>query len=516
MEISEAYDRLPYPSKFFNLTNPDHLAAVAMLLGLEPAPPEKCTVLELGCGNGSNLIAHAYNLKESQFVGVDISGGHIEAAERSAEELGIKNTKFRQMDVKDLSEKDFGRFDYIIAHGLISWIPLEVRDRIFEVYGELLNENGIGYISYNAYPGARQREMIRDVFRYHTEGGEEPEERVRGSLEILEMLAGHSVDSKIHRPIFTHEFERHSRHSVSDIFHDELADHYHPLHFYEFNELLERNGLKFLSEAEYHAMSMGQFSEEVREFADGIDDLVRREQYLDYFRGRAFRQTLFCRNGLEIERAPDPSLIERFYAASSMKPDSPEPDLSPGKVIHFTGNRGQGIQIDHPLTKAALCILGQEWGRPVHVPILLQSARQLLEHAGIMIENDDSQESITRTILFRIFEGTDLLEFHTVGLEASQTVSDRPKLNRLARWQLESARNVTSLFGLNVGVRDEVSAELLRLADGTRTHAELLAGVEEFIDSADKALDRTELPDDLESWMNESLSELAKLGVFEA
>jgi SAM-dependent methyltransferase len=516
MEISEAYDRVPYPSKFFNLTNPDHLAVRGKLLGLNPAPAESCRVLELGCGNGSNLIAHAYKLKDASFVGIDISGGHIEAAVDSLRELGLKNIEFRRMDVMDLSEGDFGKFDYIIAHGLISWIPAAVRKRVFRVCSELLNEQGIGFISYSAFPGSYYRMMVRDIIRFHTADMQDPEEKVQGSLKILSMLAENSTDKKIHKPIFEHELERHFKHSVSDIYHDDLSDFYHPLNFYQFNELLTGNGLQFLCEAELHAMSLNPFSEEVRSFALGIPDLIRREQYLDYFRGRVFRQTLFCREGLRIDREPDPAMLDKFLVATSMKPDSASPDLGSGKVVHFIGNRGQGIQIDLPLTKAALFLLGQAWGKAVGVPELLQSAKEFLEQNGITVEDPEAQEATTKTILLRIFENTDLIEFHTTYPDAEQSVSEMPKLNRLARWQLGTAMNITSLFGLNVEIRDEVSVELLKIADGSRTKAELLQGVEDFVENAGDSMDRNELPDDLGLWVYESLAELARLGVFEA
>lgn len=516
MKISEAYDRVPYPSKFFNLTNPDHLAALGKLLGLDPAPADDCKVLELGCGNGSNLIAHAYNMRGSSFVGVDISGGHIEAAVASAKEVGVGNAEFRKMDVKDLSEADFGKFDYIIAHGLISWIPTDVRDRVFEVYGELLTGNGIGFISYNAFPGSYYRMMIRDIVRFHTEDKADPVEKVQDSLSLLSMLAEHAVEKKIHKAVFTHELERHFRHSVSDIYHDDLADFYQPLHFTDFNDLLVRNGLQFLSEAEYHAMSLNPFSEEVRSFALGIPDLIRREQYLDFFRGRVFRQTLFCRQDQKIDRKPESAILDEFLVASSMKPDAASPDFGPGKVVHFTGNRGQGIQIDLPMSKAAICILGESWGRAIPVPELLRSARSMLEENLIAVDDVDKQEATTKAILLRIFESTDLLDLHTRYPAADQTLSNRPALNRLARWQLKSAMNVTSLFGLNVDVRDDVSAELLKLADGTRTEDQLRDDLTGFIENAGESVERDELPEDLGRWVSESLVELARLGVFEA
>ena len=77
MEDAFSYEVMPYPSKFFLQTHPDRLATLATLFGMKSAPPERCRVLELGCGNGSNLVSHAFNLPEARFVGVDLAENHI-------------------------------------------------------------------------------------------------------------------------------------------------------------------------------------------------------------------------------------------------------------------------------------------------------------------------------------------------------------------------------------------------------------------------------------------------------
>lgn len=515
MQIAEAYDRMPYPSKFFSLTNPDHLATLAVLFGLEPAAPDNCRVLELGCGNGSNLLAHAFTNPNSGFVGIDISKGHIDAANSSARELGVSNVEFAEMDIADLSADDFGDFDYIVGHGLISWIPLEVRDRVFEVCGELLSDKGIGFLSYNAYPGAYQREMVRDILRDHTAGEEDIESKVRSSVRLLALLADGCIETNVTKNAFRREFERHLSHEVSDIYHDDLSDHYHPLYFREFNALLEGSGLQFLSEAEFHTMAMLPFSAEVREFVGSIDDLIEREQYLDYFRGRVFRQSVFCRKEVEIDRSLPASRLERMSVATTLRPEQDPPDLTPEQKVRFKGNREQGIEIDHPLTKAALAIAGEAWGRAVPVSELLQEARQMVESAGIPFDAPETQEATTMAIMLRIYQGTDLLDLHLYYPAANQQLSERPELNKLSRWQLGSSKNITSLFGLNVGVEDPVSEELLRLADGKRTVPELTSAIRGFIESSGDIDDREELLGRLDSWVEESLGELARLGVFQ-
>src|SRR6187549_342213 len=100
--VREAYDRVPYPSSSQHRTHPDHLAVLALLHGLEPAPPERCRVLELGCADGGNLLPMALEMPESRFLGVDLSPRQIEAGEAFAAELGVANLELRAASILDV------------------------------------------------------------------------------------------------------------------------------------------------------------------------------------------------------------------------------------------------------------------------------------------------------------------------------------------------------------------------------------------------------------------------------
>jgi len=141
-----AYDRVPYNSQPASQTHPDHLAALATLFGLSPAPVEKCRVLELGCGNGANLIPMALTFPGSRFAGVDLAGVPIAAAQALAVELGLENIVFQQLDIMDL-DPGFGEFDYIVAHGVYSWVPPAVRDKLMAICRANLAPNGVSLLS---------------------------------------------------------------------------------------------------------------------------------------------------------------------------------------------------------------------------------------------------------------------------------------------------------------------------------------------------------------------------------
>src|SRR5262249_50176902 len=129
---SNSYDAVPYNSYPFPRTHPDHLAAVATLFGMRPAPIDRCRVLELGCAGGGNLIPMALTLPASRFIGVDLSARQIADGHKLAAGLALDNIDLRHLNILDVG-RDLGPFDYIICHGVYCWAPGPVRNKILEV-----------------------------------------------------------------------------------------------------------------------------------------------------------------------------------------------------------------------------------------------------------------------------------------------------------------------------------------------------------------------------------------------
>ena len=163
--MDTSYNDIPYMGRVHSQTHIERMALAATLFGMESVNIQTCRVLELGCGDGSNLLNMAINLPNATFVGVDGSSVHIERANNMAKYAKIANVKFHAMDISDMDES-FENFDYIICHGVFSWVP-ECANTHSEDIKKRLTPNGIGYISYNAYPAWKQHEMFRDMMRFH-------------------------------------------------------------------------------------------------------------------------------------------------------------------------------------------------------------------------------------------------------------------------------------------------------------------------------------------------------------
>ena len=182
-----SYDEIPYDCSVFSYTHPSCLATWATLLGMAPPPVDRCRLLELGCGNGANLIPMAHDLPDSRFVGVDLSPRQIAMGQEIVDALRLPNIDLRAFSITDIDES-FGQFDYIVCHGVYSWVPAAVQDKILSICKQNLAPNGVAYVSYNTYPGWHIRGMIREMMGFHVRQFADPKERVQQAKALLEFL----------------------------------------------------------------------------------------------------------------------------------------------------------------------------------------------------------------------------------------------------------------------------------------------------------------------------------------
>jgi methyltransferase-like protein len=482
--LKTLYDEVLYPSGLYPQTHPDRLGTMATLFGVRAAAVDRCRVLELGCNDGSNLIAMAYGLPRSQFVGVDLAERPIAQGEALIERLGLKNIALRRLDLSQLPS-DLGRFDFVIAHGLYSWVPAEVRDKLLAVCGEQLTERGVAFVSYNAYPGNHFRDMARGMMRYHTAHFPDHQQQIRQARALLKFLAGAKGNPTAYQTILQQEFERVLAYPDAGFFHDDLNPINHPVYFHEFIAHATRYGLQYLSEADILAMKEESYPPHVVAALGNLEsgDVIAREQYLDFLKCRAFRQTLLCRNGVQIDRALKPERLRDLYVAAEVRPLSPNPDLTSHSAEAFQGPRGAEVETDRPLVKAALCHLGAIWPRSVPFGDLLALVWDRLgqERPGQETDTEDDAQEIGNALLQAYSAG--YVEFHVHPPSFVTDVSERPMASLLARLQLQHDNVVATLRHHTLRIEDEVGRHLVMLLDGTRDRAALLRDLGAMVQS---------------------------------
>ena len=466
---STSYDQVPYESTSFPQTHPDRLATLGTLFGLEPAPVDGCRVLELGCAAGANLLPMAFHLPRSEFVGVDASGRQIAEARTAAEALGLGNVRLEHASILDV-DADWGEFDYIVCHGVYSWVAAAVRDKILAIAAENLRPHGIAYVSYNTYPGWHLRGAIRSMMRYHAEQFPEVGERIEQARALLDFLAT-NVDAGYYGAALRSEVKLVRRVQDSYLFHEHLEEVNEPLYFHEFVGRAEGHGLRYLAEADFSTMLTSGFPAATAETLDRISlDMVHAEQYMDFLRNRFFRQTLLCHAGHELRRALTTASLEGLLLASPVVPDETAPDGVPG----FLTPDGRRVATTFPLTRAALGVLGDHWPNALDQGTLRTMARDRLGTVPEAGTSEASWEVVMQDMLHCCSTGA--AEMRTWPAPCVNRVSEKPEVSRLAAHQAPAGRLITNQRHEAVPL-DVVGRCLAPILDGTLDRAALLSAL---------------------------------------
>jgi len=456
----DPYDSVAYPSLPNRDTHPNRLAAMAILHGLSPAPVEHCRVLEVACNDGTNLIPMAYAMPKSEFVGFDLARLPIGRGQERIRELGLKNVRIFESNLLDAG-KELGEFDYIIAHGLYAWVPEPVRDRLLALCGELLTTNGVAYISYNALPGCFLRNMIREMMLYKVKEIEDPERRLAQGLGFLRFALAARPDGDAYRSLIEEQLKRMEKRGPQVVYHDELSETYHPVHFFEFVEHARKHGLQYLSESMLPPATDPCYQPEMGRALESAagGDILKQEQMLDFARMRTFRETLVCRAELVVRRGFAAEDLRRLLLASPATSTAGE---TPGAMI-FTLPGGIKMESNHPGAIALLEELERAWPRALS----FDEIEERLAADGLALDGE-GLELLMRLVVAK------MVELHAWRAPVAGRISARPRASATSRQEARRRPYATTLLHGTMGLDDPVVRGFLKLLDGTRDRNALL------------------------------------------
>ncbi|MHB8973313.1 MAG: methyltransferase regulatory domain-containing protein [Pirellulaceae bacterium] len=471
LEPKNSYDEVPYHSYPYRQSHPDRLATVATLLGMQPPSIDRCRVLELGCAAGGNMIPMAEQLPESRFLGIDGSRRQIQDGHIAIEGTGLKNVELRHADFLSLGG-DLGEFDYIIVHGVYSWVAEQVQQKILAICAECLAPQGVAYISYNTYPGWHMRGMMR----YRARSFQQPADRIRESRKLLDFLA-QSVppEDNIYGTLLTQELNLLSEKEDSYLYHEHLEDVNQPCYFHEFVEHAEAKGLQYLGEAEFRVMAVGNLPRPVEAGLQGVaTNVIEMEQYMDFVRNRMFRQTLLCRREVAVDRSLPLNRVLDLCVASAAKPDNQAIDLLSNEQVTFRAP-GSVLTSNDPVVKAAILELRDVWPKSLPFNALLSAARARVHPQPLIADAGRVAQDALKVAdpILRCY-ATSLVELSVHPSGFTREVSDRPLAPQYARWQADSSNCVTNCRHETVHLND-LHRQILRHLNGTRDRSALTA-----------------------------------------
>ena len=295
------YSELGYKSMPFPYTTPATLEAYAALVGVSAPNPKTARVLELGATYGGNIISQALFNPDATFVGIELSQEQVEKGNEVIANAGLTNVSLIQSDIASIGS-EIGTFDYIIAHGVYSWVDDGVKDALLRLIDEHLAEDGIAYISYNTYPGWHTMDEVRQLMMFSN--------RDKAQFNHKEkVLHGKTIGSIVGSQILKYDNlkERNSKflgalRSVMQkdeyyVGHDHLEPNNDPVYFYQFNDHLEAHNLAYLCDADLTLSMVRSFDADIADTLDklALNDHVAQEQYLDFILDTTFRKSIICK-----------------------------------------------------------------------------------------------------------------------------------------------------------------------------------------------------------------------------
>ena len=295
------YSELGYKSMPFPYTTPATLEAYAALVGISSPNPKTARVLELGATYGGNIISQALFNPDATFVGIELSQEQVEKGNEVIANAGLTNVSLIQSDIASIGS-EIGTFDYIIAHGVYSWVDDDVKDALLRLIDEHLAEDGIAYVSYNTYPGWHTMDEVRQLMMFSN--------RDKAQFNHKEkVLHGKTIGSIVGSQILKYDNlkKRNSKflgalRSVMQkdeyyVGHDHLEPNNDPVYFYQFNDHLGAHNLAYLCDADLTLSMVRSFDVDIADTLDKLapNDHVNQEQYLDFMLDTTFRKSIICK-----------------------------------------------------------------------------------------------------------------------------------------------------------------------------------------------------------------------------
>lgn len=295
------YSELGYKSMPFPYTTPATLEAYAALVGISAPNPKTARVLELGATYGGNIISQALFNPDATFVGIELSQEQVEKGNEVIANAGLTNVSLIQSDIASIGS-EIGTFDYIIAHGVYSWVDDGVKDALLRLMDEHLAEDGIAYVSYNTYPGWHTMEEVRQLMMFSNRDKTQFNHKEK-------VLHGKMIGSIVGSQILKYDNlkERNSKflgalRSVMQkdeyyVGHDHLEPNNDPVYFYQFNDHLGAHNLAYLCDADLTLSMVRSFDADIADMLDKLapNDHVAQEQYLDFMLDTTFRKSIICK-----------------------------------------------------------------------------------------------------------------------------------------------------------------------------------------------------------------------------
>ncbi len=343
-----------YTSHYFGELSPAHINFIALSSGFLPPDREggKFRYCELGCGNGlsTNILAAAHPAAE--FVGIDFMPVHISNARRTARKGGLQNVEFLEISFAEACERNFEPFDYIVAHGVYSWITPENRQEMVEFFRRFLAPGGIVYLSYNCQPGWLTIAPVQKLVAEHARTLRGPStQRAKQAFEFATQLMNKNLPTFTAYPQAKAQIEKAPSMAPNYLAQEYLNEAWYPLYVTDvMRELapakLEYMGSATTAENDLRLLMSEELAAVVREqptveLAQLVKDLAINAR---------FRRDLYSRGARRLSGLDQRQLLSEQRIALTRDPE---------QVQYSVEYSGRKVSFDTPVARSIVDALSQ-------------------------------------------------------------------------------------------------------------------------------------------------------------
>lgn len=477
-EISSTYDDLPYASKPFSQTHPDFLRAVCALFDVATPAVKTANILEIGCSFGGNILPLAMRYPKANIIGLDLSEKQISTGKKAIKAIGLDNIQLYQQDITTY-KTPVKHFDYIICHGVYSWVPQPVQAAILRVISEGLTDTGIAIVSYNTYPGWKIREVYRDTMLYRSQPVDNINEKIKYGFGMLDFLKEHLPKESPWGVAMEQHYEDIRRADPSYLAHEYFELFNQPCYFYEFMHLAQEKGLSFIAEADFQNHFLPPVNLDIESYQamerEANGDVVKLEQLTDFLTNRTFRQTILTRDNRTQHRIVGNKQIqhkvlsELHISGSFFK----EAESDSQKLQWKSAQNPQGVTfVDKPITEVIFMCLNKADGQTVKVSELWQQ----VQAKGVAVKQPEFFEIIAELIIRRV------VRVRSDSVQLQQADMDKPCLSKPLQKLFKWMKNHPDTIGFSTVFHeplllDVIADELIPLLDGKHSWEDLFEQV---------------------------------------
>ena len=425
---------MDYLKLAFNIISPKHIALCLNLAGKSCVNLSNTfTYAELGAGFGVSIAGWAAQYPQGEFHSIDYNSNQTQWTRRLADMSGLDNLFVHNCTINQALSIQLPHFDFIIIHGVYSWVSDDVRGECRAFINKFLKPGGCVYLSYNAMPGFKDIAPMRALIQEWVSADmqDNPLEALKGGLDLLRKLKDGKAGFFENSPLAVNRLEHWLSDAPQYLMAELLGKQHKAYHFNELLVELAEAGVAWACSADLiHYLASLNPPPALKQVLPLTHGNTMGETVKDMFYNTTFRTDLFVRQGHGDTVPFTESLSETHFCLAHVH--EPMPDKASRHNFHALLEKDifrllqAGMKTASPsirqlmgsLGKAyeevleSLCILmALDWVHPA-TPHALPSISQRVKRFNLCLQNLAGSETIMPVLSARSgwIESRDQLE----------------------------------------------------------------------------------------------------------